>query len=170
MRDKHHNLSALLGRLRRRLTPWDPDWTPRGDERRRALPARGQVAQMGRVAEDAVARHLFVRGYSVLARNVVTRYGEIDIVALGRGRLLFVEVRSYRSGGFAPASTIGRQKIRRLVRAAYRFRALRPELRRMPWVLKLAQVECDERGRPKRVKLLTLDAPDRSPSPLGRRS
>lgn len=78
-------------------------------------------AQGGR-AEERALRHLLDAGATVLARNLRCKGGEIDLVALDHGVLVFVEVRyrgSERFGG--AAASVNRQKRRRLVLAARYF-------------------------------------------------
>jgi putative endonuclease len=57
--------------------------------RRQATPA-----EVGRIGEELAAQHLERRGSRVLARNVRTRAGEIDIVAFDGRTLMFVEVKT----------------------------------------------------------------------------
>ena len=52
----------------------------------------------GRLAEARAAEHLALLGYGILARNARTRFGELDIVALDRRALVFVEVKAIRAG------------------------------------------------------------------------
>jgi putative endonuclease len=74
----------------------------------------------GRAAEEAAAVKLRREGYRVLARNLVTPYGEIDIVAERAGALVIVEVKARRAGGLAgsPEDALTRPKLRRVARAA----------------------------------------------------
>ena len=51
-----------------------------------------------RAAEDAAARFLERQGYKIAQRNFTTRLGEIDIVALDDGMVVFVEVKTAQSG------------------------------------------------------------------------
>jgi putative endonuclease len=53
----------------------------------------------GRLAEARAAEHLGSLGYRILERNARTKYGELDIVALDRSALVFVEVKAVRAGG-----------------------------------------------------------------------
>lgn len=52
----------------------------------------------GAAAEEAAARHLAALGYRVLERNWRCRTGEIDLIARDGSTLVFVEVRSKRTG------------------------------------------------------------------------
>jgi putative endonuclease len=58
----------------------------------------------------------------ILARNVTTPYGEIDLIAVDNGVVVFVEVRSTGSEDVSqPASSVDDQKQRRLTDAALDF-------------------------------------------------
>jgi putative endonuclease len=54
-------------------------------------------AASGTAGEVAAARYLTERGYHVLERNFRCRGGEIDLIALDGGTLVFVEVKLRRS-------------------------------------------------------------------------
>ncbi|MHB1808165.1 MAG: YraN family protein [Solirubrobacteraceae bacterium] len=56
-------------------------------DERRAIGARG---------EDLACEHLERRGFAILARNVRTRGGEIDVVAFDGVALVFAEVKTLR--------------------------------------------------------------------------
>jgi putative endonuclease len=57
---------------------------------------------LGRRGEQLAAGHLERLGYEILARNVRTRAGEIDLIALGERTLVFVEVKTRRVHSPAP--------------------------------------------------------------------
>jgi putative endonuclease len=52
---------------------------------------------LGRRGERLAAAHLQRLGFAVLARNVRTRYGEIDLIAFDGETLAFVEVKTRRA-------------------------------------------------------------------------
>jgi putative endonuclease len=54
---------------------------------------------LGRVGERLAAEHLQRLGYTILARNHRTRFGEIDLIAADGGTLVFCEVKTRRDGG-----------------------------------------------------------------------
>jgi len=59
--------------------------------------------RIGRAAEELVAARLTARNWEIVERNARTRYGELDIVALDGGALVFVEVKAGRTGSdFGP--------------------------------------------------------------------
>lgn len=69
--------------------------------------------------EALAARHLESKGYRILERNFTAKLGELDLIARDGETLVFVEVRQRSSLGFGSAAeTLGRAKLRRLVRAA----------------------------------------------------
>lgn len=77
-----------------------------------------QRKRLGQKGEDAAAQYLKKLGYSVLCRNYTCDIGEIDLIALDKGFIVFVEVRS-RSGdsyGLAQESVTKRKqhKLRQL--------------------------------------------------------
>jgi putative endonuclease len=57
---------------------------------------------VGGWGEKVAAGYLEDRGYSVIARNVRTPYGEIDIVAEKDGFTIFVEVKTRTSSSLGP--------------------------------------------------------------------
>ena len=78
----------------------------------------------GKLGEAVAAEALEARGYRLIARNCRTRAGELDVVALDRGTLVFAEVKTMRTGARSgperPALAVGPRKqlqIRRLARA-----------------------------------------------------
>jgi putative endonuclease len=87
--------------------------------------------ELGRLAEDLVAARLGAAGWTIVARNarVAQLRGELDLIALDRYALVFVEVKARRAGSFAgpetPALAVGprkRAKIRGLAAAWLRER------------------------------------------------
>ncbi|MDR7545182.1 MAG: YraN family protein [Armatimonadota bacterium] len=81
-----------------------------------------RLAVHGRVGERAAAAWLEARGYRVLARNVRSRFGEIDLVARQAGLVVFVEVKARIGQGFGhPSEAVVARKQRRLARLAARF-------------------------------------------------
>ena len=76
---------------------------------------------LGRKGERLAAKFLKRSGHRILARNVQTPFGEIDLVAREKpsGRIIFVEVKTRSSEKIARAEqAVGRKKQRHIVRAA----------------------------------------------------
>lgn len=80
----------------------------------------------GRTGEARCAWRLRLAGYRIVARDVRTPVGEIDLVARRGRTLAFVEVKA-RSRDDASEALTPRQR-RRIVRAAEAFLAARPAL------------------------------------------
>ena len=81
-----------------------------------------KLREDARAAEDAAARFLKSQGYKITRRNVATRFGEIDIVALDDGMVVFVEVKSRASDDFGPPEdAVNRHKRQKLRRVAQLF-------------------------------------------------
>jgi len=65
--------------------------------------------------EERAVAHLRAQGYTILDRNWRCRLGELDIVAKDGATMVFVEVKSRRSGTFgAPQAAVDERKQRKL--------------------------------------------------------
>lgn len=62
----------------------------------------GRPQRLGRWGEDLACAFLLDHGYEILARNVETPYGEIDVVARKEDFTAFVEVKSRASQSLGP--------------------------------------------------------------------
>src|SRR5690606_13859012 len=70
---------------------------------------------LGQQGERYAAKWLRRRGYKIVAGGERSRYGEIDLVAVKKRTLVFVEVKTRRSGaGGHPAEAVGPEKQRRI--------------------------------------------------------
>jgi len=89
----------------------------------------GSTSARGARGEERAAEYLRGRGWDILARNVRSRRGEVDLVA-GRDDLVaFVEVKAWSVFGAADLEqAIGPSKRRRIREAASLFLARRPDL------------------------------------------
>ena len=95
------------GRARAGRTPARPG--PVGDPRQ----------ALGTRAEQLAAEDYERRGCPVVDRNYRYRGGELDLVVRDGDTLVFVEVRARRSADYgSPFETVGREKQRRVARAA----------------------------------------------------
>lgn len=109
---------------------------------------------LGAFGEAAALAHLQRRGAAIIERNWRCRHGEIDLVALLGGQLLFVEVRTRRRGGAGPApeESLGPAKIARLGRLAYAYLEAAGRDPEAPWRIDLIAVEVDAAGRVARLE------------------
>jgi putative endonuclease len=88
--------------------------------------------RLGRAAEELVAERLAAAGWEIVARNARTRFGELDVVALDGGALVFVEVKAGRAGAAfgpeRPVLAVNRRKQLRVRRLATAWMAERRDL------------------------------------------
>ena len=74
--------------------------------------------------EALAGKILKKRGYKILKRNYVSKYGEIDIVAFDRGTISFVEVKTRQSENYGPPElAVTKEKRKRIIRTALNYLA-----------------------------------------------
>ena len=73
----------------------------------------------GKNGDDMVAKFLIKRGYTVLKRNYICRFGEIDIIAEKNGVTAFIEVKTRKENSLVkPLEAVDSQKQRRMTLTA----------------------------------------------------
>lgn len=88
--------------------------------------ARRPTQPLGRLGEEVAARLLQRRGLTILARNLRSRLGELDLVARDGDTVVFVEVKARRAGGGdPPQAAVDWRKQARLSRLALGYLAAR---------------------------------------------
>jgi putative endonuclease len=96
------------------LAPFNPSPLPPGHaggaDRRHAGDADRRRA-LGRLGEQIAAHYLEGLRFSVLARNVRTRRGEIDLIAFDGATLVFAEVKTRRVGALLPSHGPGQDPL-----------------------------------------------------------
>lgn len=104
---------------------------------------------LGREGEAEAARYLEARGYRILDRNVRVERVELDLVALDRGRIVIVEVKTRRASGRdgyghhgAAAEAVDPRKQQRLRRGGAAWLAAHPAWRRRARGLRFDVVTC----------------------------
>src|SRR5262249_56822193 len=110
------------------------------------------TAHSGARGEDLAAAYLRRKGFRVLARNLRTVHGEIDLLVRRRRLYAAVEVKA-RADHPAPERLVDAGRLDRMARALL---ALAPELRPRPRALRLDVIAVPWRARP---------APPPSPPP-----
>ena len=84
--------------------------------------------RLGREGEELAAAYLRDAGFAVIDRNWRTDAGEIDIVALDRGEIVVVEVKTRSSLAFGhPLEAVDARKRARLWRVGLAWCAAHPE-------------------------------------------
>jgi len=102
--------------------------------------------QVGKFGEDLAQNFLKKLGYKIIERNFRIRGGEIDIIALDKKTLVYVEVKTRTTRAFGlPEESVGYHKLKFLERASKFYRANRqnlPQLERIDVVsVDLSQIE-----------------------------
>lgn len=81
---------------------------------------------LGSEGEAAAARHLERHGCRVIERNHVTRFGEIDLIAMDGDEVVFVEVKTRRGNAYGyPEEAVTYAKRRHLRMASEAWMAAR---------------------------------------------
>ena len=74
---------------------------------------------LGKEGEDQAAKFLVKKGYRILERNYRTRNGEIDLITLHEGAVVFVEVKTRTNDAYgAPELAVNARKQGRMIKAA----------------------------------------------------
>jgi putative endonuclease len=101
----------------------------------------------GEWGEKVAASFLSARGFKIVARNVRTPYGEIDLVAKKQTLLLFVEVKSRSSDVFGlPEEAISSRKREHMIQSAQYYLQESSEIQN-DWRIDVIAI----RGRPGQV-------------------
>jgi len=110
---------------------------------------------LGLAGEHLTERELARRGFRIVARNVRTRFGEIDLICRDARGYAFVEVKTRRAGSFvAAAEAVDARKAVRLAALAQSWLAHRGE-RAAVWRIVVAALTVSAEGTA--VELVDLD-------------
>lgn len=89
---------------------------------------RAQSKTIGNDAENAAANYLRQAGCNIVAQNVHSRFGEIDLIILDADVLVFVEVKARSSNAFgSPAASVTSQKQQKIIQTAQHFLLSNPQ-------------------------------------------
>ena len=84
---------------------------------------------IGKLGEDKACEYLRQHGYKIIERNFRKGYGEIDIVALDKNTLVFIEVKTRTSNNFgSPLESITYWKLKTLIKTAQYYKMTHPKL------------------------------------------
>ena len=87
------------------------------------------VNPIAKLGEDKACEYLKKLGFKILERNYRKTYGEIDIVAIDKNVLAFIEVKTRTSNLFgSPLEAITPWKLRSLVKTAQYYKMTHPKL------------------------------------------
>ena len=72
--------------------------------------------EIGKLGEDIAEHYLKQKGYKILDRNFECRQGEIDIIALDKKEIVFVEVKTRTSNKYGtPSEAVNKIKQRHML-------------------------------------------------------
>lgn len=92
----------------------------------------GKNQKLGLRGENEACRYLQIEGYRIIERNFRCKTGEIDVIALDQGSLVFVEVKTRRNRKFGPAAaSVTKRKKLNMIKCIGYYLKCHPELRRM---------------------------------------
>lgn len=112
--------------------------------------------ERGSRGEQAAVVELRRRGYRILAHNVRSRLGEVDLICRDGEAVVFCEVKARRPSAFGKAQeALSAAKRRRLERLAQAHMA-RERLRGLPFRIELLAVTLDPAGEPVAVEVVPL--------------
>ncbi len=120
--------------------------------------------KLGAIGEDAVCEHLKKQGFSILDRNYLKKWGELDIVAKKDKKIHFVEVKSVSrdlgvthvtpNDSYNPEDNMHPWKLQRLARTIQSYLLDKDIPDDVDWQFDLATVYVDINKRLSRVQLL----------------
>lgn len=77
---------------------------------------------IGKKGEEVAEQYLKQEGYKILERNLRSRTGEIDIIALDKDYIVFIEIKTRTSTEYGlPSEAVTERKIKHIYRTAQWF-------------------------------------------------
>jgi putative endonuclease len=113
---------------------------------------RTDKRKIGDIGENIACQFLVKRGFEMLERNYLRKWGEIDIVARKAGVMRFIEVKTVTHVTYRPEENMHPWKLKRLGRTIQTY-MLHKKLD-CEWQLDLITVKMDMAKRQARVELL----------------
>lgn len=106
--------------------------------------AKTHEQYIGRWGETVAAYYLEARGYQVLARNVRTPHGEIDLVTRQgeTGGLVFIEVKTRTNASYGlPEEAVDAKKLEHLFRSAEVYLQGHPDQAALAWRIDVIAIQ-----------------------------
>ena len=108
--------------------------------------------QLGKRGEKLARQHMEKAGYTILAQNWRTRFGEIDLVAERQEVLVFVEVKARTSHDFGrPEEAVTHRKRQKLIRTAQAY-LQSAGVDQAHWRIDVIAVDIDNKGNADRIE------------------
>lgn len=113
---------------------------------------RQKTKPLGNLGETLASEFLIKKGYKIIQRNFHSRYGEVDIIAISNGNLVFVEVKTRTNKNFGtPIEAVTKSKIEKIMATANYFSMLNQNL---PKNLRIEVVSVDLSGEKPEISLI----------------
>lgn len=75
--------------------------------------------KIGKFGEDEALKYLKQKGYKILERNFSCKRGEIDIIAIDKNEIVFIEIKSRRSLEYGlPSEAVTKYKLKHIYKTA----------------------------------------------------
>lgn len=75
--------------------------------------------KIGKFGEDEAVKYLQQRGYKILDRNFNCKRGEIDIIALDKNEIVFIEIKARASLKYGlPSEAVTKYKLKHIYKTA----------------------------------------------------
>jgi putative endonuclease len=104
-------------------------------------------SELGAFGEQVAAHRLKKKGYRILDKNWRCSIGEIDLIAVHEGSVVFVEVKTRTSEFFgSPEEAITHKKRTRILGSAQQYLTYK-KLNDMNWRVDMVAVVCDRNGK-----------------------
>ena len=131
------------------------------------LDKRTEKRKLGDIGENVACEFLKRKGFEIVDRNYLKKWGEIDIVAKKLGLIHFIEVKSvtrpltlecsdggqaHGTYGYRPEDNMHPWKLKRLSRAMQTY--LLEKKLDCDWQLDLVTVQIDQENRKARVEII----------------
>jgi putative endonuclease len=115
---------------------------------------RTEKRRLGDMGENIACDFLKRRGFEIIERNYLRKWGEIDIIAKKSGLIHFIEVKSVTRGTseYRPEDNMHPWKLKRLSRAIQTY--LLDRKLDCDWQLDLVTVKIDQQNRKARVEII----------------
>lgn len=129
------------------------------------MPEITEKQRIGRIGEDIASKYIENKGFTVISRNYLKKYGEIDIIAEKSKILHFIEVKSVSCESFnqnvsrvtdsyRPEDNIHPWKLQRLSRTIQAYLLEKYPKGEPEWVFDAITVKIDLKNKAARVKFL----------------
>lgn len=124
--------------------------------------------KIGDIGEAIAARFLVSKGFEVIGRNYLKKWGELDIIATKKGKLHFVEVKTVqkpvsresdkesgsRETGYNPAENVHPKKLERMHRAIMSYLEENQVSQETEWQIDVVIIELDLDSKKATVDLI----------------